>query len=130
MDRFTIFSTLIIVFGISSLIFTILMSKITVKKYDELLALQGITLPFNYALVLPNTWGRAMTYSVMILFYNLKKNHHLFKWRYKNYYKMYGDFDFREHASYLDMILAVLNILFIVLILVSFVLLIIPSLKK
>jgi hypothetical protein len=103
------------------------MSKITVRKFDRLLSEKNIPLPFNYAFNLPNSWGRAMSYSVLILFFNPEKTHKLFKWRYKNYNKAFKNFNFKKQASSIDFLLSLMNIFFCFLTILFLIILITPA---
>ena len=98
--------------GVIFLLVTFVMSLTTVKKIDTYLINDDIDLPANYAFLMPNSWGRAMTYSVLIWCYNVSNTKNLRKKRYQRYQRQYRDFNFKTCASNVDLSLSFLNLLF------------------
>lgn len=97
---------LTLILGALFLVTEILMVYSTVKKFDGLLLSHGLPLPRNYAFILPDSWGRAVTYAAFILFFkDLNKNTP----RYSRYKKLYGRFNFRERTSKNDLVLSLLT---------------------
>lgn len=120
---------LLIIFVILWVITLIIMSYTTRKRFDKILYKRNIPLPLNYAFLFPNTWGRAQTYVVNILFFKAVTKQNASA-RYRRYHKTYGDFSFYQYATKLDMVLSVLNLLFCLIALISLCFLISQGVNK
>jgi hypothetical protein len=82
------------------------------KKYDELLQKNNLILPISANILLPQKWMRAGTYASMIAWNISCKNPKSF--RYKNYKKRFGNFNFRTHATNKEVTLSKLYVLAII----------------
>ena len=92
-----------IFFGVVFVITVAFLAKVTGKKFDLLLKEKNISLPTNLAFTLPDSWGRAIGYSILILFF---KNKDQSSWRYRRFQKQYKDFNFYANASKIDIFLS------------------------
>ncbi len=96
--------------GFISIILTMIMVRLIVAKYDILLKKNNLPLPENFALTLPDSWGRVFAYSIYILFYNNTSPSSSSK-RYRKFQHIYGKLNFKQYASNVDIILSISNFL-------------------
>ena len=107
MDKINLYIMLFLsIFYVVSFIF---LTKIVGKKYDTILFNKKIKLPTNFAITLPNSWGRSLIYSAYILFYREHRNKGSIRSR--NFYKQFGSFSFYEHSTRTDVTVSILHLI-------------------
>jgi len=81
------------------------------KRFDNLLKSKGIMLPLNYAISMPDSWGRALNHCIFILLNGPRLN--------SGYGRACDGFRFKKYAQKSDFYIAWLNVLMWILILAS-----------
>ena len=103
-------------FGVIFVIMLAILAKTTGRKFDFLLKEKNISLPTNLAFTLPDSWGRAIGYSILILFFKSGNQH---SWRHRRFQQQYKGFNFYASASKIDIILSTLSLISLLLTIVS-----------
>ena len=76
------------------------------KRFDKLLKTKGVPLPLNYAVTIPDSWGRALNYCIFILVNGPRQS--------SGYGKLCRGFRFKKYAIKRDFYTAWVNVLVLI----------------